>query len=80
MLGGAIRQTGAAGVRWRGLMAELPAPETEPLAVPRLAASQGARLRSDWPQLSPGPDKPEEKKARCEGKEAPADKGGKGAR
>lgn len=33
---------------------------------------------SDWPRLSPGPDKPEEKKARCEGKEAPADKGGKG--
>lgn len=33
---------------------------------------------SDWPRLSPGPDKPEKKKACCEGKEAPADKGGKG--
>lgn len=31
-----------------------------------------------WPQLSLGPDKPEKKKADCEGKEAPADKGGKG--
>lgn len=31
-----------------------------------------------WPQLSLGPDKPEKKKACCEGKEAPADKGGKG--
>lgn len=39
---------------------------------------RGARGEPGWPQLSPGPDKPENKPGCCEGKEAPTDKGGKG--